>query len=457
MKKLKRILSIALIGSVLLSATACSNGTKQATTSNTKTNENKVIELTFWHAMGGKGGEAINKMVKDFNQSHPNIKVTAQYQGTYDDALNKLKTSEQSKAGPDIMQVYDIGTKFMIDSKWVTPVQKFIDEDKFDTSKLEPNLLKYYTVDNKLYSMPFNSSTPILYYNKNAFKEAGIDPNKPPKNFNQIEEYGKKLLKKDASGKVTQYGYSMAIYGWFFEQFMAKQGALYANNGNGRDKEATAVAFNNDAGLNIINWWKKLVDEGIAGNFGRKTDDTKNAFIAGRTAMIIESTASLKSILDGVGNKFEVGTAYLPALNDNKDGGVVIGGASLWILNNKSDEYQKAAWEFIKFMVSPKEQVFWNENTGYFPVTKEAYDLPEMKMHLEKYPQFETAIEQLHSTPINRATQGALIGVFPEARQIIEQNIEKVLNNQATPKQALDDAEKSVNSALDNYNKTLKR
>lgn len=456
MKRLKKILSIALIGSVLFSVTSCSNGTKPLTSSNIQQNKDKVIEITFWHSMGGKGGEAINKMVDDFNKTHPNIKVTAQYQGTYDDALNKLKTSEQSKSGPDIMQVYDIGTKFMIDSGWTTPVQEFIDEDKFDTSKLEPNLLSYYTVNSKLYSMPFNSSTPILYYNKSAFKEAGLDPNSPPNNFNEIEKYGKKLVKKDASGKVTQYGYSMAIYGWFFEQFMAKQGALYANNGNGRDRVATAVAFNNDAGLNIINWWKRLVDEGVAGNFGRKTDDTKNAFIAGRTAMIIESTASLKSILDGVGNKFEVGTAYLPALNDSKDGGVIIGGASLWILNNKPKEYQKAAWEFVKFMVSPGEQVFWNENTGYFPVTKEAYDLHEMSAHLEKYPQFKTAIEQLHSTPINRATQGALIGVFPEARQIIEQNIEKVLNNQATPKQALDDAEKSVNSALENYNKTLK-
>ncbi|MEG6566146.1 ABC transporter substrate-binding protein [Thermoanaerobacterium saccharolyticum] len=457
MKRLKKILSIALIGSVLFSSTACSNDIKPSSVSNTQQNKDKVIELKFWHSMGGKGGEAINKMVDDFNKAHPNIKVTAQYQGTYDDALNKLKASEQSKSGPDIMQVYDIGTKFMIDSGWTTPVQEFIDEDKFDTSKLEPNLLSYYTVNGKLYSMPFNSSTPILYYNKNAFKEAGIDPNNPPNNFNEIEKYGKKLVKKDASGKITQYGYSMAIYGWFFEQFMAKQGALYANNGNGRDKEATAVVFNNDAGLNIINWWKKLVDEGIAGNFGRKTDDTKNAFIAGRTAMIIESTASLKSILDGVGNKFKVGTAYLPALNDSKDGGVIIGGASLWILNNKPKEYQKAAWEFVKFMISPEEQVFWNENTGYFPVTKEAYDLPEMSAHLEKYPQFKTAIEQLHSTPINRATQGALMGVFPEARQIIEQNIEKVLNNQATPKQALDDAEKNVNSALENYNKTLNR
>lgn len=455
MKGLKKFISIAIIGSVLLSATACSKNANEATSSNAKPDTNKVINLTFWHSMGGKGGEAINKMVDEFNSAHPNIKVTAQYQGTYDDAINKLKTSEQSKAGPDIMQVYDIGTKFMVDSKWVTPVQKFIDDDKFDTSKLEPNLLKYYTVNGKLYSMPFNSSTPIMYYNKNAFKAAGLDPNKPPKNFNEIEEYGKKLVKKDSSGKVSQYGYSMAIYGWFFEQFMAKQGALYANNDNGRSGNATAVAFNNEAGLNIINWWKKLVDEGVAGNFGRKTDDTKNAFIAGRTAMIIESTASLKSLLDGVGNKFEVGTSYLPALNDNKDGGVVIGGASLWILNNKPIEYQKAAWEFVKFMISAKEQVFWNENTGYFPVTKEAYDLPEMKTHLEKYPQFKTAIDQLHSTPINTATEGALIGVYPEARQTIETNIEKVLNNQATPKQALDDAEKSINNALENYNKTV--
>lgn len=461
MLNLKRIISAILIGTLLISATACSNTSKQATNTSTSAdnsnNSSKVIEITFWHAMGGKLGEALNKMVDNFNKTHPNIKVSAQYQGKYDDELNKLRTAQQSKSGPDIVQVYDIGTRFMVDSKWVTPVQKFIDQDKFDTSKLEPNLLKYYTVDNKLYSMPFNSSTPILYYNKNAFKEAGLDPNKPPKNFNEIEEYGKKLVKKDASGKVTQYGYSMAIYGWFFEQLMAKQGALYANNGNGRDSRATAVTFNDEAGLNIVNWWKKLVDEGVAGNFGRSYDDTHNAFIAGRTAMIIESTADLKSVLDGVGNRFEVGTAFIPALNDNKDGGVIIGGASLWILNNKPEEYQKAAWEFIKFMVSPEQQAFWNENTGYFPVTKAAYDLPEMKSHLEKYPQFKTAIDQLHSTPINRATQGALIGVFPEARQTIEKNIEKVLQNQATPKQALEDAEKSINSALDNYNQTVSK
>lgn len=173
--------------------------------------------------------------------------------------------------------------------------------------------------------------------------------------------------------------------------------------------------------------------------------------------MFIASTASLKQVLDGVGNKFEVGTGFLPALNNNKEGGVIVGGASLWILNTRSEEYQKAAWEFIKYMVSPEQQLFWHQNTGYFPVTKAVYDMPEMKTHLEKYPQFKTAIEQLHSTPINRATQGALIGVFPEARQTVEKAIEKVLQNQATPKEALDEAVKSINKAIENYNQTVSK
>jgi sn-glycerol 3-phosphate transport system substrate-binding protein len=325
----KRAISLMLILGLLIAAIGCSNSQKQTATASTQSTPT--------------------------SSQDPNIKVIAQFQGNYDEELNKLRTAQQSKSGPDIVQVYDIGTRFMVDSGWAVPVQKFIDEEKYDISKLEPNLLAYYTVENKLYSMPFNSSTPILYYNKTAFKDAGLNPDTPPKNFEEIEQYGKKLLKKDASGKVTQYGYSMAIYGWFFEQFMAKQGALYANNGNGRDARATAVVFNDEAGQNIVNWWKKLVDEGVAGNFGRGYDDTLNAFTAGRTAMFIASTASLKQVLDGVGNKFEVGTGFLPALNDSKDGGVIIGGASLWILNTRSEEYQKAAWEFIKYMVSPEQ------------------------------------------------------------------------------------------------------
>jgi sn-glycerol 3-phosphate transport system substrate-binding protein len=345
----------------------------------------------------------------------------------------------------------------MIDSGWITPVEDLLAADKsFNKADLEPTLVGYYSVDNKLQSMPFNSSTPILYYNKTAFKAAGLDPEKAPKTFAEIAEYSKKLVKKDAAGKVSQYGFSMAIYGWFFEQLIAKQGELYANNTNGRTQKATAVEFDkNGAGLNLLKEWKKLVDSGDVGNFGRKTDDTKNAFTAGRTAMIFESTAALSGLVKGVGDRFEIGTAYLPTVGaENPNGGVIIGGGSLYAINNGDEARKKATWEFIKFAVSPEQQAIWNKSTGYFPVNKKAYDLDVTKKTLETAPQFKTAIDQLHNTKVNEATRGGLIGVFPEARATIETEIENMLQNKQTPEQAIENAAKKINDAITNYNKT---
>jgi sn-glycerol 3-phosphate transport system substrate-binding protein len=450
----KKITSIVLVASMLFGAAGCS---KQNNTTEPTSGTKKPVELTLWHAMAGVNGEAVKYIVDEFNKTHTDIKVTAQYQGTYDDAINKLKSSMTGKAGPDIAQIYDIGSRYMIDSGWITPVENLLAADKsFSKDDLEPTLVGYYSVDNKLQSMPFNSSTPILYYNKTAFKAAGLDPEKAPKTFEEIAEYSKKLVKKDSAGKVSQYGFSMAIYGWFFEQLIAKQGQLYANNANGRTQKATAVEWDkNGAGLNLLKEWKKLVDSGDVGNFGRKTDDTKNAFTAGRTAMIFESTAALSGLVKGVGDRFEIGTAYLPSLGaENPNGGVIIGGGSLYAINNGDEARQKAAWEFIKFAVSPEQQAIWNKSTGYFPVNKKAYDLDVTKKTLESAPQFKTAIDQLHSTKVTEATRGGLIGVFPEARATIETEIENMLQNKQTPEQAIENAAKKVNDAIANYNKT---
>lgn len=450
----KRLITMVIAGLIVVSSalSGCSASNVSATD---KAATNKKIEITFWHSMGGKNGEAITKMVNDFNSSHKNIKVNAEFQGKYDDAINKLKSAEKGGSAPDVMQVYDIGTRFMIDSKWAVPMQNFIDEEKYDTSNLEPNLLGYYTVNKKLYSMPFNSSTPLLYYNKDAFKEAGLDPNSPPKTFSELEQDARKLIKKDGSGKVTRYGFSMAIYGWLFEQFIVKQGENYANNENGRKSQATAVAFDkNGAGVKVLDEWKKLVDSGYAGNFGRNEDDTENAFIAGKTAMYIESTADLGSDLKSIGGRFELGTAALPSFDGIKDGGVSIGGASLWALDNKDKDKQKAAWEFIKFMVSPDEQAYWNTQTGYFPVTKKAYDVQSFKDNLKKNHQFQTAMDQLHASPTT--AKGALMSVFPEARQTIEGEIEKMFQHSETSQQAIKNAAGSINSAIKSYNDSNK-
>nr|WP_246079649.1 ABC transporter substrate-binding protein [Paenibacillus piri] len=409
-------------------------------------------KVTFWHAMGGTNQKVVEQMVTDFNASQKNVQVEAIYQGTYDDLLSKLKASMGSKDSPTLVQMYEIGSRFMMDSKTTTQMQKFIDMDKYDLSQLEPNIVSYYTHSGKLDSMPFNTSNAILYCNKDLFKAAGLDPEKPPKTFDELQKSADAITK---TGKAS--GANFAIYGWFMEQLLANQGAEYVNNSNGRSALATESTVNGDAGIKTLTWWKNLVDSKAAINLGRKTDDSKKAFSAGQVGMILESTASLKGLVDSAQGKFEVGTGFLPKPSDGKEGGVIVGGASLWIMNDRPDDEQKAAWDFVKYLASPKVQAYWHINTGYFPITKAAYEDQTVKDNMKKFPQFQTAVDQLHQTKSNSATQGAVIGVFPEARQIVEGAIEEVINNKKSPKEALDGASKEITSKIQQYNKTVKQ
>lgn len=419
--------------------------TAASVTADTSGNTQKTA-ITFWHSMGGVNGKAIDALVEKFNKENTSgITVEAQYQGSYDDAINKLKSAQIGNMGADLVQIYDIGTRFMIDSGWVVPMQQLVDEDKWDISQVEPNIAAYYTVNGTLYSMPFNSSTPILYYNKDMFKKAGIT--EVPDSLPGIERVGDDLIKKGGAGEVI----SLGIYGWFFEQFTCKQQAHYADNGNGREAAATAVDFDkNGAGVKTLTAWKELSVKGYAPNVGRGGDAGLADFSSGKSAMTLGSTASLKQILNDVNGKFEVGTAYFPKVNDDDKGGVSIGGGSLWALNNNDAAKQKAVWEFVKFLVSPESQAFWNSQTGYFPITTAAHDEPVFKDNIAKYPQFQTAIDQLHdSTP---QSAGALLSVFPEARQTVETEIENMINNNGTPEDAVKKMADSINKSIADYN-----
>lgn len=413
------------------------------------------VKIAFWHSMGGDiGGIAIPKMAEDFNASQTQCFVEPIYQGSYDDALNKLKAGLQSKDTPAVMQLYDIGTRLMVDLKVITPVQQFIDKDNYDVSDLEPNVLAYYTVEGQQVSMPFNTSTPMLYYNKDMFKAAGLDPEKPPRTFEEVWEAASALTQKDASGNVTVSGISISIYGWFFEQLLAVSGGFYVNNANGRDALATAATFNSPEGIAIMEWWKGMYDEGIMGNYGRANADVRTAFYAEQTAMFIDSTAVLRGAMDTVAGKFEIGTAYLPRPNEAAfdTSGTIIGGGSLWIISDRPQEEQNCAWEFIKFQASPEQQAYWHTMSGYFPIRETAYNVALAQEWRAKYLQFATAVDQLHLAPNNRVTQGGLIGVFPTARQTIEAAIEEVLAGVATPKEALDKAAQIVTAAIEEYN-----
>lgn len=401
--------------------------------------------ISFWHSMGGVNGQAIDTLVQKFNDENEyGITVEAEYQGSYDDALNKLKSAQIGNMGADLVQVYEIGTRFMIESGWIVPMQSMVNADEYDTSVLEPNLAAYYTINNMLYSMPFNSSTPLMYYNKDMFDAAGIT--EIPDSLEAIAEVGDKLLDGGA-----QEVMSLRIYGWFFEQFIGKQGLEYANNGNGRTEAATAVAFDeNGAAANILNEWKNLYDLGYAPNVGKGGDAGLTDFSAGKSAITLGSTASLKQILQDVDGKFEVGTAYFPKVKSTDEGGVSIGGASLWALDNNDPKKLRATWEFVKFLISPESQAFWNAETGYFPVNVNAHDEDVFKENIAKYPQFQTAIDQLHDSAPQYA--GALLSVFSEARAIVESEIESMLNGNETVDEAVDSMASHINSAIEEYN-----
>ena len=401
--------------------------------------------ISFWHSMGGVNGQAIDTLVQKFNDENEyGITVEAEYQGSYDDALNKLKSAQIGNMGADLVQVYEIGTRFMIESGWIVPMQSMVNADEYDTSVLESNLAAYYTINDMLYSMPFNSSTPLMYYNKDMFDAAGIT--EIPDSLESIAQIGDKLLDSGA-----QEVMSLGIQGWFFEQFIGKQGLEYANNGNGRTEAATAVAFDeNGAAANILNEWKNLYDLGYAPNVGKGGDAGLADFSAGKSAITLGSTASLKQILQDVDGKFEVGTAYFPKVKSTDEGGVSIGGASLWALDNNDPKKLRATWEFVKFLISPESQAFWNAETGYFPVNVDAHDEDVFKENIEKYPQFETAIDQLHDSAPQYA--GALLSVFSEARAIVESEIESMLNGNETVDEAVDSMASQINDAIEEYN-----
>ena len=463
----KRAVTIALTAAMILGTlTGCGSGNgtdKQAAADTTQTVsaasdetegeakqaaadvDTKGTTITFWHSMGGVNGEAIDYLVNKFNEENEDgITVEAVYQGSYDDAINKLKSAQIGNMGADLVQIYDIGTRFMIDSGWIIPMQELIDANSYDVSQIEPNIAAYYTVDDKLYSMPFNSSTPILYYNKTLFDKAGIT--EIPTTFDEIAAVGDQLLEAGA-GEVL----ATSIYGWYFEQYLCKQGLAYADNGNGREAAATKVVFDENGGaLNILTKWNELYTEGYAPNLGRAANSTDKAdFTAGKAAMVLGSTASMKQILQEAGDSFEVGTAYFPSVVDS-EGGVSIGGASLWALNNNDDEKEAATWKFIEFMISPESQAYWNSQTGYFPITVAAHDEEVFKQNIAEYPQFQTAIDQLHDSAPEYA--GALLSVFPEARDIVESEIENMINGNQTSEEAVAKMAERINTSIEDYN-----
>jgi len=405
------------------------------------------VHIQFWHALGGHiGSHVLQQFVDDFNASQDRVHVEAIYQGNYDDTLNKYRLAVQAGETPHLVHIYEIGTRLMIDLDSTVSLQPFVNRGDLELEHIVENVLAYYTIDGQLYSMPFNTSNAIVYYNKDMFRAAGLDPEQPPRTYEEFREYAKQMT---GDGK---HGFGNYAYGWYFEQLMAVQNAEYVNNGNGRLAPATEAAFSSEAGVRILQWFSDMKSDGSYLDVGRDGSALRSAFVAGNVGMRIGSTGGFASTLADIGDRFEMGAAFLPVPEGMEWGGVVIGGGSIWMSKGHPEEEIEGAWEFLKHLTTPESTAYWHVNTGYFPIDRRAMELDVIKELHTEVPHFRTAIDQLEASKISPATQGAVIGVFPEARQAIEVAIEQVLLGMATPKEALDEAAEEVTAAIRRYN-----
>jgi len=416
--------------------------------------------VTFWFGLTGVNGDVVKKVVNRYNSSQAKYWVDPISQPDYDATINKLNTSLAGGELPHVVQVYDIGTQRMIDTKKIVPVQELIDREKLDIIKdLEPAVASYYTIAGKLYSMPFNSSAPVLYFDKTAFKEAGLDVQKRVWSYDEVSAAAKTLTRKGADGKVTRHGLGFTLYSWILEQELATQGALLADPGNGRQTRAQKLVVNSRESENWLNFLKAQIDSGTGESFG--IDGGANsaardaAFVTGEACMTLNSIAGLRGYIKSAkdaGKGVEVGVAYIPRPAGAR-GGVIIGGASLWITNTGTAEQQAGAWDFVKFASTPEIQAFFSANTGYYPTRKAAYAVQDMKDALALYPQFQVAIDELRSTTASAASQGAVFGTFVKARSNIQSAMEQFITGKVpSARQALDTAARISTSELAEYN-----
>ncbi|HIV74947.1 MAG TPA: ABC transporter substrate-binding protein [Candidatus Pseudogracilibacillus intestinigallinarum] len=454
---MRKFLSILMIGFVLVLAACSSNNasnTETAEAGNTESetdtsNEEKSKSsgekqtVTFWHSMGGAGQEALNAIVDSYNSSQDNVQVNAEYQGTYDEALTKFNSVAGTDSAPTIIQTFEIGTMSMINSGSILPIQELIDKDGYDMSNLEENIINYYSLDDTFYSMPFNSSTPVMYYNKDAFEAAGLDPEAPPETFEEVEEASKAIVESNSD----MSGFALQAYGWLYEQLLANQGALLLNNDNGRSDTPTEIGWKKDEGKSIFEWVKRMIDDGTFANYGTNGDNMVAGFLAGDVAMFLQSSASSRDVIDNA--PFEVGIAFLPYPEEKERAGVAIGGASLWMIDGKPEAETDAAWDFMKYLQTPEVQAEWHVGTGYFAINPDAYDEPVVKEAYEEMPQLQVTVDQLQATTPSYATQGALMDMIPEGRKIMETALETVYNG--------GDVDDAYNTAVEQFNAAIEQ
>ena len=415
------------------------------------------IEIHWWHAMRGARGETVQKIVDSFNSSQSDYKVIATHKGEYDEVVNAGVAAVRAGKQPHILQSFEVGTQTMMLSGAIYPVYELMADNgyKVDWSEyLQPVLSYYMNADGNLMSMPFNSSTPVMFYNVDLFKKAGIpllDKEKPV----TWDEMGEITAKLVASG--VEGGLVTAWQSWTqVENYSAMHNLPFASKANGYEGLDTELQINNDKVVNHIARLKSWMADNRFYYGGQKYQGPKSEFIAQNAGLYIDSISGIAKIQAAV-KDFAWDIAPLPVESWMKEPqNSIIGGASLWVFKGLPKKDYAGVAAFMNHLARTDMQILWHKETGYFPITLTAYEQLKKDGYYDEFPYQEVGIKQLTRREPTKISRGLRLGYFIQIRNIINEELELVWNDSKTPQQAMDSAVARSNDKLREFERTYK-
>lgn len=407
-------------------------------------------EIAWWHAMSGELGAKLEAVAAGFNESQDQYTVTPVYRGTYGETLTAAIAAFRANEQPAIVQVYEVGTGTMMAAQGaVYPVYQLMAENgqEFDPADYLSTVVGYYTdTSGNILSLPFNSSTPIMYYNKDIFTEAGLDPETPPSTWAEMEAAFNQI--KDSGA--ADCAFTTAWISWIHtENFSALHDLQYATLENGFGGLGAEFTMNNE---HLARHWdnlKRWQDEGLFRYGGPEGGpDAQPAFLSGECAFFMNSSAGRAAVVANA--DFEVGFAPLPYYDDVIESPMnsIIGGATLWVLQGRPAEEYAGVAEFFTYLSQPEVQASWHQDTGYLPITNAAYELGQEQGYYAENPGSDVSIKQLTRVEPNANTKGLRFGSYTQVRALIDEEFEQVLSGNKTGQEALDSLVQRGNELL---------
>ena len=407
-------------------------------------------EIQWWHAMGGTNGERVDKIAADFNASQPDYKIVPTYKGNYTETMTAAVAAFRAQEHPHLVQVFEVGTATMMAAEGaIYPVEKMMTDagEAFDKSDFLPAVISYYqTPEGELLSMPFNSSTPVLWYNADALEAAGVAP---PETWDEVKAAAKSLVDNG-----MECGLSFGWQSWvMIENYSAWHDLELGTKENGFAGFDTEFTFNNDkvaARLDDI----AAMSEGNQFKYGGRRGDSLPLFTNGECAMWMNSSAYYGSIKSQA--EFKFGQTMLPldkAVADAPQNSI-IGGATLWVLAGHDAEEYKGLAKFMTYLSSPEVQAWWHQETGYVPITTAAYELSKTQGFYDSNPGTDTAIKQLSLNTPTANSRGLRFGNFVQVRDVINEEMEALWAGDKSASDALNAAVERGNALLRKFERS---